>query len=181
MAKKHTGTRQDEREEIASEVEEALSSPAEESAGNIGKEAAAEEAAYASVYEESEGVEVADGPSRRLGEHEPAETAGAGLKEEQAEATADRAEHGPDMAGGAESRPEGFGTFLGGLIHQAVYSGFYGLSYGATFGALLVGHLVPSDSAVAEGIRDGADAARHALEGGLRSEQSDDGAMPGTA
>lgn len=160
MAKKHTGNRQEERAEIASEVEEALSGPPEESVETI---------AEPTVL-----------PSELLGENEPAETAGAELHEEHAEAGAGPAGEGPEAAG-AEPRRPGLGDLVGGLIHRGVYSGCYGLSYGLTFGALLAGHLIPEHSAVAEGLRDGAAAARQALEGGLRSEYPGEETMAGTA
>jgi hypothetical protein len=178
MAKKHTGKRSEERDEIAAEVDEALlSAPAEEFAGTMMEQAEPGGESRASAHiSEPAGAEIGREP---LGENEPAETAGSALLSERAEAEeSERAAEEPQAAGAESGRP-GLGAAIEDLIQQGVYSGFYGLSYGIVFGALLVGRLVPSDSAMAKGVRDGAEAARHALEGGLRSETSGDDMMAG--
>ncbi|MGX2039797.1 hypothetical protein ACWJKU_06640 [Methylocaldum sp. MU1018] len=83
-------------------------------------------------------------------ETEPSEGLGEAFKE--------GAEHARSTF--AEIIPE-----LGGMIHKSVYSGFYYLTYGAVFGSLLIGSLIPADSAMTEGVRDGAEAAKKAFEG----------------
>lgn len=53
---------------------------------------------------------------------------------------------------------------LGGLLHKGIYNGVYCVSYGVVFGSLVIGGLIPTHSAVAEGLRDGAKAAREDFE-----------------
>ena len=50
---------------------------------------------------------------------------------------------------------------VGGLLRKGVFNGVYYLTYGVVFGGLTVGRLIPKSSAVADGIREGAKAARH--------------------
>ncbi|MGX2030188.1 MULTISPECIES: hypothetical protein [Methylocaldum] len=85
---------------------------------------------------------------------EPAE----GAREGFGEAIKEGAEHARSAF--AELIPE-----VGGMIHKGVYSGFYYLSYGVVFGSLMVANLLPAHSAMEEGVRDGAEAARKAFEG----------------
>jgi hypothetical protein len=156
MAKKTTGKRHEERGEIAQGLEEALNPPAEEVSGMV-SERAAEKPASAESLRQHAGAgpsEVPEGP--------------------------EAGPQGAEAAAGTGEEGAGFIPSVGGLIHQGIYSGFYYLSFGVVFGALAVGHLIPSDTAIAEGVRDGADAARHALEGKLRSETGE-GPMAGTA
>jgi hypothetical protein len=179
MAKKHNGNRSEEREEIAAEVDEALSAAEDEFAGTITEQAGpgGEYRAEAHDMTADTGTGLGEEP---LGDYEPAETPGEALLSERAEPQSEQSAEGA-RAAADEARPQGLGASLGGLIHQGVYSGFYGLSFGLTFGALLVSQWMPPDSAVAEGVRDGAEAARHALKGGLRSTTADDGMAAGTA
>ena len=48
----------------------------------------------------------------------------------------------------------------GKAARKTVYSGFYYLTYGVVYGTLFVGSLIPSNNAMGEGVRAGADAAR---------------------
>lgn len=56
------------------------------------------------------------------------------------------------------------------LLSRTVYGGFYYLSYGAVFSALTLARLIPKNSAVARGIRDGAAAARETFEAEEKAE-----------
>jgi hypothetical protein len=56
-----------------------------------------------------------------------------------------------------------FGS-AGQALHKGVYGGFYYLTYGVVFGALAVGRLIPTHSAMGEGVHDGYLAARKAFE-----------------
>ena len=49
-------------------------------------------------------------------------------------------------------------------LSQAVYTAAYGVGYGVAFPALFLFGLLPQDSAVARGIRDGARAALDSFE-----------------
>jgi putative methionine-R-sulfoxide reductase with GAF domain len=65
-----------------------------------------------------------------------------------------------DAAEAAAKAPAEIGKFLS----KTVYGGFYYLSYGVVFGSLIVGKLIPKNSAMAHGIHDGAIAARDAFK-----------------
>lgn len=52
---------------------------------------------------------------------------------------------------------------LGKLVHKGVYMGFYGATYSMVFGTLMLGSLIPSDSAMGQGMRDGLKAAQDAF------------------
>ncbi|MCU0733951.1 MAG: hypothetical protein MUF20_00310 [Methylotetracoccus sp.] len=48
----------------------------------------------------------------------------------------------------------------GKLVRKVVYKGFYYATYGVVYSSMVVGSLIPSHSAVGEGLHDGAAAAR---------------------
>jgi hypothetical protein len=77
---------------------------------------------------------------------------------------------GEEGTGGARSEEtaRATGPERANPVLRGIYSGTYCLSYGVTFGLLAVGSLIPADSVVARGMRDGAEAAGKALQGGLR-------------
>ncbi|MGI9213278.1 MAG: hypothetical protein ACR2HF_12480 [Methylococcaceae bacterium] len=52
---------------------------------------------------------------------------------------------------------------------KGVYTGVYAVSYGVVYAGLLVGGLIPTNSIVSEGMRDGSSAARKAYD--TRAEQ----------
>jgi putative methionine-R-sulfoxide reductase with GAF domain len=63
---------------------------------------------------------------------------------------------------GASQARKAAGEFvpaLGRTVSKIVYTGCYGITYGMVFGGLMVGSLIPKDSAVAKGVCDGADSA----------------------
>lgn len=66
-------------------------------------------------------------------------------------------------AAGARAAHDLWGM-VGNGVGRGVYGAAYYVAYGATFGAMLVGHLIPRDSLVAKGMRDGAGAAVNAFE-----------------
>ena len=168
MARRTAGERSDEREQVATDVDEALVERTELYESTITEHAERTEAYESTPYEGDEmaGSEVGAEP---LGGYESEEASGGALLAERAGA---QRKQSSEAATGADTERRGWGARLGGLIHRGVYSGFYGVSFGVVFGALLVSRLVPADSAMAEGVRDGAEAARHALESGLNAEST---------
>jgi hypothetical protein len=66
-----------------------------------------------------------------------------------------------DAAEAAAKAPEVIGKFFS----KTVYDSFYSLSYGVVFSALMVAKLIPKNSGLACGMRDGAIAARAAFRG----------------
>jgi hypothetical protein len=113
--------------------------------------------------------------SGQAAETAPVEAEFAGRPEEPAEtpaeSPAETAEHAmaPAAEEAAEVREAAAGILptLGKAIHRGVYSSFYCLTYGIVYGALTIGRRIPADNAMGEGVRDGAEAARKAYEGGL--------------
>ena len=68
---------------------------------------------------------------------------------------------------GAASAKAAVGEIIPGagrLVRKSVYGTFYCASYGVVFAALTVARLVPTNNAMGEGLRDGAVAARKAVE-----------------
>jgi len=53
---------------------------------------------------------------------------------------------------------------VGKAVRKTVYSGFYYATYGVVFSSLMIASLIPSDNAMGEGIRDGAEAARKSFD-----------------
>ncbi len=82
---------------------------------------------------------------------------------ESAESVTEAVREGADDAREAAA---GFIPAVGNFLHKGIYNGFYYLTYGVVFGSLVVGSIIPSNSAVSEGMRDGAQAAKRAFEHG---------------
>ncbi|UZR28595.1 hypothetical protein [Methylococcus mesophilus] len=63
---------------------------------------------------------------------------------------------------GASQARKAAGEFvpaLGRTVSKVVYTGSYGITYGVVFGGLMIGSLIPKNSAMAKGVCDGADSA----------------------
>ncbi|CAI8730689.1 conserved protein of unknown function [Methylococcus capsulatus] len=63
---------------------------------------------------------------------------------------------------GASQARKAAGEFVPALartLSKVVYTGSYGITYGLVFGGLMIGSLIPKDSALAKGMCDGADSA----------------------
>lgn len=67
-------------------------------------------------------------------------------------------------AGDAREAAAGFFPAVGKALHKGVYNTFYYATYGVVFGTLVVGRLIPSNNAMGEGVHDGFEAARKAVE-----------------
>lgn len=68
---------------------------------------------------------------------------------------------------GAASAKEAVGRVIPGVgkaVRKSVYGTFYYASFGVVFAALSVARLVPTNNVMGEALKDGADAARRAVE-----------------
>lgn len=84
--------------------------------------------------------------------------------ERTAEPEASLAEAIREGAGDAREAAAGFFPTIGKALHKGVYNTFYYATYGVVFGALVVGRLIPSNNAMGEGVHDGFEAAKKAVE-----------------
>lgn len=71
-------------------------------------------------------------------------------------------------------------TVCGG-VQKGIYTSVYTVTYGVVYGALLIGGLIPVNSVVSEGMRDGFSAARKAYDGRSAQKDADVGLDEATA
>jgi hypothetical protein len=71
-------------------------------------------------------------------------------------------------------------TVCGG-VQKGIYTSVYTVTYGVVYGALLIGGLIPVNSVVSEGMRDGLSAARKAYDGRSAQKEADVGLDEATA